>query len=102
MLLCASCSTSTGLRVQVQGEGMPILTAATVAVFDPHGIIGKTQLSSPLLPGQVVVSGLADSAVDLRVVVDASTNSATLIGGTRVLSIPHGVATTTVVLNNPP
>jgi hypothetical protein len=99
LLAAASCTSSTSLRVQV--EGTDILSTATISIFDPYGIIGQKELTAPALPGQVTIGGLADRARQLRVVVAATTHSTMLLGGTRVSIAPHAVATATIHLGAP-
>jgi hypothetical protein len=101
LLGAASCTSSTGLRVQIQGPPGQVLTSVTVSIFDPYGLIGKKQITTPVLPGLVTVTGLADNSLQLRVVALATTNSVPLLGGTRVSIVPHMVTTTTVTLGNP-
>jgi hypothetical protein len=79
-----------------------VLSAATVTIFDPYGLIGQTELSAPTLPGVVTVTGLADRPQELRVVVAATSRSASLLGGSRVTTIPRQLVTATVTLGDPP
>jgi hypothetical protein len=87
---CAGASNRTELAVQVSYQGAPPLpSSVTVSVFDPHGLIGHQTFNAPPLPGEFIVNGLPDRAVDVRIAADGTALTHKSIGGARVTLVPQ-------------
>jgi hypothetical protein len=87
--LCAvlGCSSSpTTLVVQVETSGVTP-AAVTVSVFDRFGLLGRSRIDQPVLPGAVTVQGLPDTVETLRVI--AVGESPRVIAGLRFDTEPR-------------
>jgi hypothetical protein len=103
LVLSAGCSSPAATTIQVlvtRSDGNAVmLPSAHVTVYDDRGVVTRGDITPASLPGSLVVKGLADSAVALRVVVRAETGGQPLLGGTRVTTQPHHQTQAQIVLD---
>jgi hypothetical protein len=74
------------------------LSSVTVTVFDPFGEIGHSTIAPAPLPGQLIVSGLPDRAVDLRIAASGLVAGQRLLGATKATLVPHQLVTAAITL----
>jgi hypothetical protein len=87
---------TTMLVVDVQnGESAPP-SAVTVSVFDDFGLLGRSRLAHPALPGQLTVRGLTDAVQSVRVV--AVGDDPRTLDGVRFNVAPHAQLTEKLTL----
>jgi hypothetical protein len=93
-------STTTQLVVQVSYNGTSTApTGVTVTIFDPYGEVGTKTIAPAVLPGQLVVTGLRDAAVELRIAAVGIGGGQRILGATRVTTKPHQSVPASVVLS---
>ena len=100
LALVAGCSTPTTTRLAVDvGIATGVMpTTVTVSVFDAHGQVGHAAVSPAPLPGQLMVTGLPDTAVDLRIAAVGTGGTQVVLGATRVTLVPHMLTTASLTL----
>jgi hypothetical protein len=99
-LFLAGCggSSSALLVVDVANGAASAPTAVTVSVFDDYGVIGRSRMAHPALPGQLTIAGLPEMVESLRVV--AAAEEPLLLDAVRFDLQPHAQVTQKLTLRS--
>jgi hypothetical protein len=84
------------LVVDVQNGESAAPAAVTISVFDDFGLLGRSRMSHPALPGQLTVSGLPNTIESVRVV--AYGDEPRILDGVRFDTQPHAQVTEQLTL----
>jgi hypothetical protein len=90
--------TTTRLLVDVSKAGSATLSSVTVTVYDPYGEIGHASVTPAAFPGQLVVTGLPERAVNLRITAAALDGNQEYLGATRATVAAHQQVTASIML----
>jgi hypothetical protein len=99
LVLCGCGGPSTTrLIIDVSKTDSGALGSVTVTVFDPYGEIGHATVAPAPLPGQLVVSGLPERALSLRIAAVGLGAGQRMLGATQATLVPGQLVTASIVL----
>jgi hypothetical protein len=90
------CARPTTLLVEVHDADLTPPASVTLSVFDDFGVIGRTRVEHPVLPGEMTVKGLPDVAEFVRVV--AVADAPRVLDGLRFATEPRTLMTRELLL----